>query len=59
MGFFLAGGELFLSHGLGQHGVRYIALAALVAIGIGSYAVAGQLFGAFKLREFRSALRGR
>lgn len=59
MGFFLAGGELLLSHGLGQDGVRYIALAALVAIGMGSYAVAGQLFGAFKLREFRSAVRGR
>ncbi len=59
MGFFLAGGELLLSHGLGQDGVRYIALAALVAIGMGSYAVAGQLFGAFKLREFRAAVRNR
>ncbi len=48
---------LLLSPWLGQTGVRYIALAVLVAVGIASYGIAGQALGAFKLREFRSALR--
>ncbi|WP_292292777.1 murein biosynthesis integral membrane protein MurJ [Marivita sp.] len=42
---------------LAMSGVRFIALAALIAIGMVSYAITGQLIGAFSLREFRSAFR--
>ena len=37
--------------------IRYGALAILVGIGIGSYFGIGQMIGAFKLHEFRRALR--
>jgi putative peptidoglycan lipid II flippase len=37
--------------------VRYGALALLVAAGIGTYFAAGQVLGAFRLSEFRRALR--
>jgi putative peptidoglycan lipid II flippase len=33
------------------HGVRWLALAALVSAGLGAYAVAGQVLGGFDLRE--------
>jgi putative peptidoglycan lipid II flippase len=36
---------------------RYAALAALVAGGLAAYAGFGQLLGAFRLAEFRRALR--
>lgn len=39
--------------------VRYVALLTLVMVGMGSYAVFGQMWGAFKISEFRSALKGR
>ncbi|WP_172326901.1 murein biosynthesis integral membrane protein MurJ [Mangrovicoccus sp. HB161399] len=38
-------------------GVRYIALAALVGLGMLSYAVASHLTGAFTLRDLKSATR--
>lgn len=38
-------------------GWRYLALLALVALGLVSYALAGQISGAFHFREFRQALR--
>ncbi len=37
--------------------IRYAALALLVGIGIGSYFAIGQLIGAFKITEFRRALK--
>ncbi|SFD89291.1 murein biosynthesis integral membrane protein MurJ [Roseivivax sediminis] len=42
---------------LGMGGVRYLALMALIAIGIIVYGIAGQAIGAFRLSEFRDALR--
>lgn len=38
-------------------GLRYLALAALVAVGGVSYAAAGQVLGAFRLSELRASLR--
>jgi putative peptidoglycan lipid II flippase len=40
-------------------GLRYIALLILVFGGLGLYGLAGQLFGAFRIAEFRDALRRR
>ncbi len=40
-------------------GWRYLALAALVAVGIMVYFGAGQIIGAFRLAEFRGAVRRR
>ncbi len=57
MGVVLAVSELSLSYALGKEGVRYAALAVLIGIGVVSYAVAGQLFGAFRISDFRSALK--
>jgi putative peptidoglycan lipid II flippase len=37
--------------------VRYLALLALVMVGIVSYFRIGQIIGAFKLGEFRRAMR--
>ncbi|MEM8581096.1 MAG: lipid II flippase MurJ, partial [Pseudomonadota bacterium] len=48
---------LVLSDALVTPSVRYGALALLVGAGILSYFGLGQLLGAFKLSEFRSALR--
>ena len=42
---------------LGMTGVRYAALAVLIGLGMLAYALFGQLFGAFKLSEFRDAMR--
>ena len=42
---------------LGRDGLRYIALAVLVAVGIASYGLFGQMLGAFRLSEFRRTLR--
>jgi putative peptidoglycan lipid II flippase len=38
-------------------GIRFVALAGLVSIGMLSYAVAGQMLGAFSLREMRRVFR--
>ena len=49
--------EVILGPYFGTPGLRYIALSALVGSGIVSYFAIGQLVGAFKLHEFRRALR--
>jgi putative peptidoglycan lipid II flippase len=41
----------------GLAGWRWLALLAMIAIGCASYVGAGQLFGAFRVSEFRAALR--
>ena len=48
---------LLMTPGLNAAGIRYIALLALVSIGMASYAMIGQLIGAFRLSDFRAALR--
>ena len=40
-----------------EAGTRYLALAVLIAIGIVAYFAIGQAVGAFRLQEFRRALR--
>lgn len=42
---------------LGMPGIRYIALTALVAVGMIAYALLGQVLGAFRLSEFKRAMR--
>lgn len=58
------GGVIWISNAalspfLGLPGWRYLALFLLIASGMASYALFAQLFGAFKLSEFKSELRGR
>jgi putative peptidoglycan lipid II flippase len=58
----LMGAVLFALEGLLQpllsmQTVRYVALAVLVLIGIASYFAVGQKLGAFRISEFKSALR--
>jgi len=57
MGAVLWFAEITLGPVLGMGGWRYFGLAILVAVGIATYAVAGQFCGAFQLRELRAALR--
>ena len=57
MGVVLWGGTLLLGPFLGVAGIRFIALVALIALGMVSYALIGQAIGAFSLREFRDAFR--
>ena len=57
MGLALWASLLVLGPFLAMAGVRFIALLALIAIGMISYALIGQLIGAFSLREFRNAFR--
>lgn len=59
MGAMLFLGEILLGPFLGEPGLRYVALALLVFIGMGSYFAFARLFGAFSLRELRSTMRGR
>ncbi|MFA8387049.1 MAG: murein biosynthesis integral membrane protein MurJ [Pelagibaca sp.] len=59
MGVVLWGGTLLLGPFLGMAGIRFIALVALIALGMVSYALIGQAIGAFSLREFRDAFRRR
>lgn len=49
--------QVVLGPGLGLPGWRYIALAGLCGIGIVSYFAIGFLIGAFRLSDFRAALR--
>ena len=58
----LMGGVLWLAAWvmaplLAAETLRYFALAVLVGIGIASYFGFGQMLGAFRLQEFRAALR--
>ncbi len=57
MGACLVGGEILLGPALGMHGLRYLALAALVVLGALSYFGIGTLIGAFHIADFRAALR--
>ncbi len=49
--------EVILGPAFGTAGLRYLALALLVAGGMAAYFAAGQVLGAFRLSEFRSAMR--
>jgi putative peptidoglycan lipid II flippase len=53
----LYGAGLLFGPALGTPGLRYAALAALVVAGIAAYAAAGTAIGAFRLADFRAALR--
>jgi len=57
MGVVLYGASLLLTTALETPTIRYPALAALVAVGIVAYFAAGTLFRAFRLSDFRAALR--
>jgi len=57
MGIALLLAETLLSPFLSGGAVRYLALLALVMVGIVSYFGIGQIIGAFKLGEFRRAMR--
>ncbi|MCA3509454.1 MAG: murein biosynthesis integral membrane protein MurJ [Rhodobacter sp.] len=57
MGCCLWAGAILLGPALGTPGLRYVALGGLVATGIVSYFGFGTLLGAFRLADFRAALR--
>ncbi len=57
MGAVLWGATLVLSPFLGMAGWRYLALTALIAVGIFSYFAIAQMIGALQLSDFRRALR--
>ncbi len=57
MGVVLLGSAALLGPFLATASVRYIALAVLVTIGIVGYFAFGQMLGAFRLAEFRRAVR--
>ncbi len=57
MGAMLLMTEALLTPLFGMQTVRYVALLVLITVGIVSYFGFGQLLGAFKLGEFRRALR--
>jgi putative peptidoglycan lipid II flippase len=57
MGGCLWAGNIALSPALGMPGIRYVALIILITIGIVTYFVSGNLLGAFKISEFKKAIR--
>lgn len=57
MGAFLWLAALLLTPLLGTAGWRYPALAILVISGIAVYGILGQMLGAFRIAEFRKAMR--
>ena len=57
MGGVLWFGMVLLGPMLGTEGWRYAALALLVALGMGSYAIAALALGAMRLSDLKSALR--
>ncbi|RYH03829.1 murein biosynthesis integral membrane protein MurJ [Salipiger sp. IMCC34102] len=57
MGAILWGAGAVLGPLLATAGLRYAALAVLVGLGIVTYFATGQVLGAFRLQEFRRALR--
>ncbi len=57
MGFAMWGTLILLGPLFGQSGLRYLALLILLCVGALSYAGAGQALGAFRMSEFRNALR--
>ncbi|WP_341864366.1 murein biosynthesis integral membrane protein MurJ [Gymnodinialimonas sp. 57CJ19] len=58
MGIVLFASALMLGPFFGEPGLRYVALALLVALGLVSYFGFARLFGAFNLRELRGTMRG-
>ena len=54
----LAQGPLFAA-AAGRPGLKYVALAALVGLGLAAYVATGQIAGAFDLREIRTLFRRR
>jgi len=57
MGLVLWAAALLGADMLATPGLRYLALSALVLLGMGSYFTIGGALGAFRLSDFRSALR--
>ena len=57
MGVILLHAGMILSPVFDMASWRYLALLALIATGVISYFGIGQLIGAFRLGEFRSAMR--
>ena len=55
----LYAGNILLDPWLATHGLRYAALAILIATGMATYGIAGTLLGAFRLSDFRSLRRQR
>ncbi|MFP7674219.1 murein biosynthesis integral membrane protein MurJ [Marivita sp. S0852] len=49
--------SLLLGRMLSLAGIRFLALAGLIGTGVITYAIAGQILGAFSLRELKSAFR--
>ena len=58
MGVALWSAALWIGPGFEAAGLRYLALIGLVGLGLAVYAAAGQALGAFRVAEFRAALRG-
>ena len=57
MGGLLVVAVLLVGPALGMATVRYAALIFVVAVGMGGYFVIGQMIGAFRLSEFKAAMR--
>jgi len=53
----LEGARRVLEHWLAEPGIRFVALAMLIVIGIVVYAIAAQLLGALRIQEVRGWLR--
>ena len=57
MGALLLGAVLLVGPALGMETIRYGALAFIVFVGISGYFTIGHLIGAFRLAEFKAAMR--
>ena len=57
MGAVLIGLVGLVGSAFGGAGARYLALAVVVVIGMASYFFVGQLIGAFRLSDFKAAVR--
>ena len=57
MGVVLMGAQIVLGPALASHGWRYPALGVLVMAGIVAYFTTGTMIGAFRMADFKSALR--
>ncbi|WP_421701405.1 murein biosynthesis integral membrane protein MurJ [Aliiroseovarius sp.] len=57
MGAVLWMGAVALGPMFGAGALRYLALALLVALGMAAYGMIGQMLGAFRLGEFKAAMR--
>lgn len=57
MGAVLMGVAIILTPMFGMQGLRYLALTILISVGIGTYFLLGHLFKAFRISEFKAAMR--